>query len=227
MKIFIPPKEVNMKQQMKVFKCIVVLIVFFAIVSYKKKEGTKQNVCVYNNLSDKYIYEILTKKKISGDRTEVTDVYITITAKADLKKIQTIHRFGDEVKNLSKNTFKNPIASRSYVTGFKKNIKAIDGDYGDLIIVDFNFDNREDFAIVKDFGFAYFYDFYYQNENNRFIIDTFFSNHNSGLFPKFDTDKKTMIYSGRNGSLGFWSEYYKFEVPSKKWILEKSEQENN
>ena len=51
----------------------------------------------------------------------------------------------------------------------KKNdtLDIIDNYYGDLIVADFNFDNRDDFALIKDSGSngGPFYDFYIQNKN--------------------------------------------------------------
>src|SRR5579862_3449625 len=64
---------------------------------------------------------------------------------------------------------------RSYITG--KNIRkvAIDNDFGDLIVVDFNFDGREDVALKTDGGGngGPYYTFYRQDEKGHFQIDHF------------------------------------------------------
>ena len=200
-----------------------VLITYIISLFQKDINSEIQSKCRYENLSGKHIYEISTKKKKSGDRLVITDLYITIINKNNSKIVQTIHRFGEDVSNLFEDTFSNPIASRSYSTGFKKNILATDGDYGDIVVVDFNFDGKEDFAVKKDIGRMWFYDFYFQNNENKFVLDRYLSNENLGMFPKFDFVKKSVVYSGMVGVDRWWKKFYTYNSKLNKWILIKSE----
>lgn len=205
---------------------MVIALIFatYVICLFQKDIDTQiQSKCRYENLSDKLIYEIYTKKKKNDNNLVITDLYINIINKNNSKIVQTIHRFGEDVRNLFEETFSNPNASRSYSTGFKKNIVAPDGDYGDIVVADFNFDGKEDFAVKKDIGRMWFYDFYFQNNENKFVLDTFLSQENLGMFPKFDFVKKTIVYSGIVGVDGWWKKFYTYNSKLNKWVLLKSE----
>ncbi len=201
------------------------LIFISYIISFFHKDINTQiqSKCRYENLSDKFIYEVSAMKKKDENRLVITDLYITIIDKSNNKTVQTIHRFGEDVSNVYAETFTNPIASRSYSTSFKKNIIATDGDYGDIVVVDFNFDGKEDFAVKKDIGREWFYDFYYQNNENKFVLDAFFSKENLGRFPKFDFDNKLVVYGGIVGAGGWWKKFYNYNSKSNRWVLIKSE----
>ena len=60
--------------------------------------------------------------------------------------------------------------SRSYTTGYNSNAIAIDGDYGDIVVADLNFDGRADIAVKDEFtnGFGQLYRFYLQDKEGRF-----------------------------------------------------------
>lgn len=66
-------------------------------------------------------------------------------------------------------------AVRSYTTGAGRSREADDYDYGDLIIADFNFDGKEDFAIKIDEGGnrGPFYSYFIQNGVGSFMADRF------------------------------------------------------
>ncbi len=65
----------------------------------------------------------------------------------------------------------------SYITGKNKERIVTDNDYGELVIADFNFDGREDFAVYNDIGGngGPMYTYYMQNENEEFRSDAFLS----------------------------------------------------
>ena len=202
-----------------------ILLTYFTAYFEADINSQIQSKCRYENLSEKFIYELSTKKNKEDNRVVITDLYITIINKSNSKVIQTIHRFGEDVTNLFEETFTNSNASRSYLPGFKKNTRVSDEDNedGDIIVVDFNFDGKEDFAVKKDIGRALMYDFYYQNNENKFVLDTYLSKHHSGMFPKFDFVKKSIIYAGFTGVDGWWKNYYNYNSKSNKWVLVKSE----
>ena len=200
------------------------LMLFFLLSSSIQSEIPNQepNKCKYVNLSNKYIYEIISLKKREDDRTLFTDVYINIINKKNSKVIQTIHRSGDEVRMLYEDTFNNTSSSRSYITGFNKSKMINDGDFGDIIILDFNFDGKEDLAIKKDVGRECYYDFYIQKSEKEYILDNFLSNENLGRFPRIDFGKKKMTYAGMMGAGRWWQSEYIYNQKTNKWSLIKT-----
>ena len=200
------------------------LMLFFLLSSSIQSEIPNQepNKCKYINLSNKYIYEIISLKKREDDRTFFTDVYVNIINKINSKVIQTIHRSGDEVRYLFEDTFNNASSSRSYITGYNKSKMIADGDFGDIIILDFNFDGKEDLAIKKDIGRECFYDFYIQKSEKEYILDNFLSIENLGRFPRIDYGKKKMTYAGIIGAGGWWEAEYIYNQKTKKWSLIKT-----
>ncbi|MGI4874205.1 MAG: XAC2610-related protein [Janthinobacterium lividum] len=66
-------------------------------------------------------------------------------------------------------------ATRSYTTGVGRRREAYDYDYGDLVVADFNFDGREDFAAKNDSGGnrGPFYSYFLQTSAGSFVLDKF------------------------------------------------------
>jgi hypothetical protein len=83
---------------------------------------------------------------------------------------------------------------RSYVTGKNVRKEAIDNDFGDLIVVDFNFDGLEDVALKTDGGGngGPYYTYYRQDEKGHFQIDHFLTDSVSFFPVKFHRSKKTI-----------------------------------
>ncbi len=210
--------------QPKIHNMIINLILFFLLSTSIQSEIQNQEPkkLKYTNLSNKYIYEIISLKKREDERTFFTDVYVNIINKANSKVMYTIHRSGDEVGNLFEDTFNNSSSSRSYITGYNKSKMIVDGDFGDIIILDFNFDGKEDLAIKKDIGRECFYDFYIQKSEKEYMLDNFLSNENLGRFPRIDFVKKKMTYAGVIGAGGWWQSEYIYNQKTNKWSLIKN-----
>jgi hypothetical protein len=65
--------------------------------------------------------------------------------------------------------------ARSYVTGKNKNAEVVDNYYGQFIVADLNFDNKEDFAVMNDIGGngGSFYTYFIQQDNKKYMKDAF------------------------------------------------------
>jgi len=108
----------------------------------------------------------------------------------------------------------------SYITGVNRNENVGDNDYGDIIVADFNFDNREDFAAKREEGSACgpMYNFYIQTPDCSFKLDKFLSDSLIWFPAKFNVREKTLttlIIAGNNGVL---RTTYKYESKKNKWI---------
>ena len=133
-----------------------------------------------------------------------------------MKSLQTIEL--DSVLLFS-DDFQNCNAVRSYVT--KKNIKvdALDNDYGDLIIADFNFDSKEDIAIKKDYGgnSGPLYDYYIQDNSGRFLRN-FFLSEKMEFFPAIiDKKKMRLVTYLHAGVCGLGKHVYSLNKATNKW----------
>lgn len=77
--------------------------------------------------------------------------------------------------NFLYDSFEDAQQVRSYSTGFNAKKKVTDGDYGNIVIADLNFDKKEDITIVSDIGASTGprYNFYLQDSNKKFVLNTF------------------------------------------------------
>jgi hypothetical protein len=109
-------------------------------------------------------------------------------------------------------------AVRSYTTQSGQDIDIKDYDYGDLIIADFNFDGKEDFAAKNDSGGnrGPTYNFYLQNSAGSFVPDNFLTEH-MGHFPdRMDKPAKMLVLESDNG-LWHFKTSYRLNTKTGKW----------
>ena len=109
----------------------------------------------------------------------------------------------------------------SYVTGKHAKDEGDDNYWGDFIVADFNFDGREDFAVIDDyFNTGAIYEFFTQTQNGRFVKDSFLS---GGYFPnKIDRKNKTLTTDTTATTWGYMETVLKYNPTTKKWRVLKS-----
>lgn len=175
-------------------------------------------VCLHENLSNKYNFKITTTLSKNEDgEDKISKITLDINGKGTTKNKQKI-----EVNNpgfLFSGSFENCNAVRSYITGKNKNDEVMDGDYGDFIVEDFNFDGKEDLVIKKDSGGngGPFYEFYIDNGKGIFEKDTFLTNE-VGHFPdKLDLKNKTITTYIHANAYGYNENVYQYHFSTKKW----------
>jgi hypothetical protein len=178
------------------------------------------NVLKYNDLSDKYNYEInaFLQKEVDSDLEKIYEIQINITNKSDTTKFQRItikpdYLFGDVFTNISD--------SNSYIREKHKKREIIDNDFGDFIVADFNFDALEDFAIKSYSGGngGPLYEYYIQDSTGIFHKDNYLTDE-VRFFPA-EMDKKhkllrTIVHANAYGVNEF---IYKYDPLKKKWTF--------
>ena len=174
--------------------------------------------CNYSKVSNLFDFNLIVDKMKDKDSEDVSQAYLKIITKDKKETIQTIE-FIPESSMMS-----YECSSRSYITGFNKNEEAMDGMYGDLVVADFNFDGKEDFAIARDIGFTEFYNFYLQ-QNNHFEISDFLTTNLRG-FPSLDTINKTLTTSNATGVDGLETQVFQFVPEKSTYILIRNEVRN-
>ncbi len=120
----------------------------------------------------------------------------------------------------------NPTGYRttSYITGKDTTglgVGNLDLDHGDIVIADLNFDGREDIALLRDWGKGrgYCYNYYIQNNNQHFELDTFLTD-SMRLFPrKINVKNKTLTTVVELGTCGyaFIKHIYMQRTKENKW----------
>lgn len=100
---------------------------------------------------------------------------------------------------------------RSYLTGFNEKKDIIDGDKGDLVVSDFNFDGKTDFGLKSDLtNSGVRYDYYIQTSDCNWTLDTFLTN-NFFAFPALDPKTKTVVVTSIVGVGMIHDMKYKFK----------------
>lgn len=176
--------------------------------------------CLHKNLSEKFDFEIkLTKIKIENEEIDSNSVKIIVLNKISNKK-QEIN-YG--ANYFFSKTFENCNSVRSYSTGENKNAEILDNDFGYLIIADFNFDKREDFAIINDSGGngGPTYNFYIQNENEKFILDEFLTTQMEFFPTTFKNKSNELITYVHANAYQLSKNTYKYNITTKKWKFKK------
>ncbi len=176
--------------------------------------------CRYNDLSKKYNYvvTVVKMKDTDDEQTRVKKISLQINSKANKKQIQ---RINITPEYLFQTAFQSCSAARSYITGKNKNAEADDNDYGDFIAADFNFDNREDFAVKRDSGGngGAFYEYYIQDKRGTFKKDAFLTDQ-IGYFPgTIDARRKRLITYIHANAQGYNENIYKYNSTTGKWIF--------
>jgi hypothetical protein len=196
---------------MPLFKSFsIIILTVFNLLTYCQN-------CYHNDLSKQFdIRTSLIKINNVDKYHDSCIVAIIITDKSAINTIQTIKYssiyFLDSVLIDCNHV-------RSYQTKKNDTIIAIDNDYGDLIVADFNFDKKDDFAIKRDSGGngGPLYDFYIQKENGQFLLDSYLSL-TMAFFPsEINTKNKTLITYVHAGACWNEENIYSYNDKTVKW----------
>jgi len=147
--------------------------------------------CVHKNLSKDFDFSVQAMR-LGNKPLDSCSVKITIHKKSGEGTAQEIEFL---FKSLYEESYKSYDAVMSHTTGVNKDLKVMDNDYGDLVVADLNFDNREDLAIKREEGGngGPLYFFYLQNEDGEFVRDSFLTN-SMAYFPfVIDPKEKKLV----------------------------------
>ncbi len=178
--------------------------------------------CKHANLSynfdyvvSKKVFEVKTSKLESSYKDYIYFIIIKIIDKKTLE--QQIIGFKSEYYYGS--LFEDCEDVRSYETGYNLNRLVADNYFGDIVVADLNFDNKEDFAVLKNGGgnSGPPYNFYFQDSTGYFVKDTFLSEE-LGFFPlEINKENRTLTTYYNVGACGVRTEKYKYSVKKQKW----------
>ena len=171
--------------------------------------------CYHKDLSRVYDFKTkISRVDLSEDPADSCVISVTVLNKTG-HVIQSI-----EVKSgyLFKESFASCSEARSFTTGKGMKAKAVDNDYGDLVVADFNFDGREDIAIKTVFigNGGPEYSYYVQDKKRHFVREKYLTEQ-VGYFPsRINKKDKTLTSLVRAGSSESYRITYRLDA-SNKW----------
>jgi hypothetical protein len=173
--------------------------------------------CIHKDLSPTLTFITQTKRIKRPDNVfDSCNVTIKIIDKASKKTIQVISL---ETSDLYDGDYAKCRLVRSYSTGKNKHDTITDTDYGDMVIADLNFDQKEDIAVKSENGMAgTHYTFYVQGPDKQFRLDRFLTD-SMQTFPfSFNKKRKTLTTLERAGVM-CGEQVYRLDNKKNKWSM--------
>lgn len=146
-----------------------------------------------------------------------SNIVTLVVKNKNTKAIVYIVRFATDFL-LGDSTFMNANI-RSYTTGKNKEAVIPDNDYGDIVVADFNFDSREDFAVKREVGGngGPIYNYYLQTADASFELDKFLSDTMKWFPGDFNKTKKTLTTWVHASAVNLAETTYKLDPLTGKW----------
>jgi hypothetical protein len=177
-----------------------------------------QETCIHTDLSKSLLFktrleplQILMGKKYYDS----CQVSITVINKSNRKVVFT----AEFLSGFLYGAYDQCNTVRSYTTGTGQDADIKDYDYGDLVVADFNFDGREDFATKVDHGGngGPFYRFYIRQPTGHFRLSRYLTD-NVGHFPsKFDSIHKILTVLTHADAMAEGETTYKLNPQTGRW----------
>ena len=180
-----------------------------------KQDSIINHTCLFQDLSSLYDYQVNFMRFVNIDGIHdscVVKVIIfdkKVNRKVDSLTLNSIFYYDN---------FKNCDNIRSYITGKNKNKEVADNDYGDLIIADFNFDSKEDIAIVNECSNSgQLYNFYVQDISGKFRLDSFLTDSMAYFPSEINIENKTLVTYIVGGVCWVGEHTYQLDMKKSKW----------
>lgn len=172
--------------------------------------------CLHKNLSKEFNFEIKVRK-ITNAKEEIDSNSVKVIVYNKISNKKQEFNFGSSF--LFEKTFIDCKTVRSYSTGINKNTEVIDNDFGDIIIADFNFDNKDDFAVKNDSGGngGPTYNFYIQDTHKNFKLDKFLTTEMRFFPSKFIIKKKQLVTYVHANAYQLSENVFEYNTKLKKW----------
>lgn len=175
--------------------------------------------CYFNQLSNKYSFQLITTESNQIPNHPITIVEVVISDKTNNHILQAFS-FMQENSHLP--TYE--CNARSYVTKYKNDKHAIDGNYGDIVIGDFNFSGKEGIAVASEItnGQTSLYKYYFQNETGKWAEATNFITPNRSFFAypfpiNINAKNKSLAFVSHPGPKHTATTNYQLNEKSGKW----------
>ncbi len=105
----------------------------------------------------------------------------------------------------------------SYTNIYNADRLEMDNYLGDVIIADFNFDNKDDVAVVNAMSNSgAFYSYFIQSPDNKFVFNAYLTDSMS-YFPKIIKSKKELVTYVIAGACCYVEYHYRYLPRTKEW----------
>ncbi|RZJ67019.1 MAG: hypothetical protein EOO50_07080 [Flavobacterium sp.] len=214
------------------FGFLAVLVLFFACSDAKPKYvAVQKSPTPKQRIDTVYVKDsVVSKERLYDNLSKTQNFKLTYFEKSDGKKplqhFWTIVIYDKKMKRLD--SIVQPVYVllssmvdlnnvRSYATGINENMQAPDNYYGDFVVADFNFDAKNDFAILNDMGGngGPFYSFYIQQQDKTFSSDRFLQDSMTYFPTKIDKQKQQLVTYVHAGVC--WVGEHKYEKIGNGW----------
>jgi hypothetical protein len=178
----------------------------------------KSQTIKHTDLSSLFNYETSIKRFKQKSAFDSCIVKVKILNKSNDSAIQTI-KFSSTF--LFETSYNQKNAVRSYITGKNRDNEVDDNDFGDIIIADFNFDNKEDVAVKTEEGgnggpiYAYFI----QGKDGKFIKNKFLTDKMIFFPSEISPSKKILETIVHANAMGVNHNLFKLDTVTNKWKL--------
>jgi hypothetical protein len=168
---------------------------------------------MYKRLSDQFNFKVAFKE--AGKTCQQSVVTVWIYEKRITKPVQKIRISGYFMDD----AYEDGSNVRSYTTSFNRNKAVCDNIYGHLVVADFNFDSREDIALVSDSGGngGPIYDYYLQDDSCHFVFSKYLSSRMKYFPTTFNEKKKTLTTYVHAGACCMGKDVYRLDTINGNW----------
>lgn len=115
--------------------------------------------------------------------------------------------------------FLNCESMTSYSTKYNSSREIVDNYFGDIVVADLNFDNKDDIAIINDNmgNGGPLYSYFIQTTNNKFTLDKFLTDSVTYFPKKIDKAKRRLITYVRAGAYSVGEHVYHLDKTNNEW----------
>ncbi|MBK7442043.1 MAG: hypothetical protein IPI65_11020 [Bacteroidetes bacterium] len=173
--------------------------------------------CEHLNLSEQFDIKVNFERHTnSKEHHDSCIVKLFLTDKTTKKVIDNIsvssHFYFRDVFMNCKNVI-------SYSTKINLDKEVVDNYYGDLIVADLNFDNKDDIAVINDSGGngGTFYSYYLQGIDNKFTLNKFLTDSMTYFPSKIKNKSNTLITYVPAGVCGLGEHIYQLNIRTNTW----------
>ncbi|WP_147322702.1 XAC2610-related protein [Emticicia sp. C21] len=172
--------------------------------------------CSYTDLSKEFDVKIFLRRfERKDDIYDSCTINLTISDKLTHQKMDTLYI---NPSFYAPDVFKKCNHVLSYSTKVSFEGVGDDNDYGDIIIADLNFDNKDDIAVINNSGGngGVFYNYYIQ-ENKKFVLNRYLTDSMNYFPTKINKSKRTLTTYVHASAVSLGEHIY-YLTADKGWI---------
>jgi hypothetical protein len=173
--------------------------------------------CEYKDLSDQFDIKLQIKRfRDTSGHHDSCIVKLRLTAKQTQRLLDSLQITSDSYYEMA---FTNCDNVLSYATKKNINRKVVDNHFGDIIIADLNFDQKDDIAVMNDSGGngGPFYNYYLQDRNSSFPLNRFLTDSMIYFPHKINSKAKTLTTYVHAGACGLGEHIYFLQKSTGSW----------